>query len=767
MFRSIAWLGLLLMPFQILAQSSRLPEADKIFGNEGEIYFALPHARAQANELSRIIGIDRIKGDTVFAYASKKEFEKLRSKGIQDFMLLPHPGDVGEVAMSNSPRQVLEWNYYPTYSAYESIMEQFATDYPDLCELVTIGVLNSGRKLLALHISSNIGVAAAKPEFFYTSSIHGDETTGYILMLHLADYLLSNYNQDPRITKMINGIDLWINPLANPDGTYAGGNNTVNGARRYNANFVDLNRNYPDPEDGPHPDGYSWQEETVAFMAFAEERDFVMSANFHGGAEVINYPWDTWSKLHADNDWYYMISREYADTVHANSPSGYMTDYDNGIINGYQWYSISGGRQDYMNYFQQCREVTMEISNTKLLPASKLTNLWNYNYRSLLNYIEQVSYGIKGAISDTISGEPIAAQVFINGHDIDSSMVFSAAGLGDYYRPLKAGTYTITYSAEGYIPKTMHNVSVQDFATTTKNIKLWDGTAIPAFSADETFIPVGGTVHFTDLSGGNPNQWLWTFEGADIASSTLRNPVVTYSTPGSYNVKLFVSNVIGGNQLVKQDYINVVPGYYVGMPGGVTCNALFYDSQGPDIPYLPDEELVTTFFPANPEKVLKVSFLSFEIEGSEDCLNDGLYIYDGSDVNAPLLAILCGNDLPDDIYGSAAGNALTFRFLSNAAIQASGWVAEITCTDAVLAHFLKESKFRVYPNPADHGRFYIKSDTHMLEVNLFSPQGKMLLSLNPDSTDFLMDVSHLSPGIYFLSVQTAYGRGQLKLMVTN
>ena len=31
-----------------------------------------------------------------------------------------------------------------------------------------------------------------------------------------------------------------------------GGNQNVWSATRYNANWVDLNRNYPDHEDGPH-----------------------------------------------------------------------------------------------------------------------------------------------------------------------------------------------------------------------------------------------------------------------------------------------------------------------------------------------------------------------------------------------------------------------------------------------------------------------------------------------------------------------------------
>ena len=85
----------------------------------------------------------------------------------------------------------------------------------------------------------------------------------------------------------MNGLDIWINPLANPDGCYHGGNSSVSGATRYNANSVDLNRNFADPDDGPHPDGNSYQPETNIFMAFADTMHFTMSANFHGGAELM------------------------------------------------------------------------------------------------------------------------------------------------------------------------------------------------------------------------------------------------------------------------------------------------------------------------------------------------------------------------------------------------------------------------------------------------------------------------------------------------
>jgi PKD repeat protein len=528
-----------------------------VFNGKGEIYFMLKGAASDANVITKIVSIDDVRDGDIYAYASVKEFEALKGRFNYSFYQLPKPSELHEVEMSGLTREVLEWNYYPTYPTYLQIMQDFATNFPELCDIDTIGISAKGRLLLVARISDNVGVEEDEPEFLYTSSIHGDETTGYILTLHLIDYLLQNYGTDDRITNLVNSMDIWINPLANPDGTYAAGNNSVNGATRYNGNFVDLNRNYPDPDDGPHPDGNAWQPETVAFMEFAEQRNFVMAANFHGGAEVVNYPWDTWLKATADDAWWKYVSREYADTAHVYAIPGYMDDLVNGITNGYAWYTITGGRQDYMNYFQQCREVTLEVSNTKLLSTNQLLNHWNYNYRSMLNYMEQALYGVRGIVTDSVSGEPVKAQVYIAGHDIDSSMVFTSMPVGNYHRLLKAGTYNITFFAEGYTPRTIKNVVVNDKQSTIVNVRLWDGTPIPAFTSSDTLVEPGESVQFFDISGGFPTSRLWTFEGGTPATSTDAEPIVVYNVEGKYAVTLTVGNMIGSNTITIEDYIKV------------------------------------------------------------------------------------------------------------------------------------------------------------------------------------------------------------------
>jgi len=66
-------------------------------------------------------------------------------------------------------------------------------------------------------------------------------------------------------------------------------------------------------------------------------------------------------------------------------------------------------------------------------------------------------------------------------------------------------------------------------------------------------------VQFQSTSGGNPTSYAWVFEGGNPATSTQANPVVTYNTPGTFDVQLTVTNNIGNDMLLLPDYITVFP----------------------------------------------------------------------------------------------------------------------------------------------------------------------------------------------------------------
>ena len=297
-----------LFQYQGTAQiSASIAKANKTLSERGEVYLKFQKCDLAAlMKLNTTVSVDRSSDEGwVYAYANKKQFEEFAKLNI-DFDVLTAPGLLYEPVMKGNVnvKSVDVWDFYPTYDAYVDIMYQFETDYPELCRVVDIGTSVEGRKLLFVKISGNVNTNEAEPRFMYTSTMHGDETGGYITMLHLIDYLLSNYGSNSELTNLVDNTEIWINPLANPDGTYALGNSSVWGATRYNGNNIDLNRNYPDPEDGPHPDGNEWQPETEAFMNLADSLHFTMSANLHAGSEVCNYPWDTWSKLSADDNWW-------------------------------------------------------------------------------------------------------------------------------------------------------------------------------------------------------------------------------------------------------------------------------------------------------------------------------------------------------------------------------------------------------------------------------------------------------------------------------
>ncbi len=426
--------------------------------------------RSELNYLTKVVSIDNVKDNEIVAYANKDEFAKFKTLGYE-FELLPHPSLGKSLTMATTVAQMADWDRYPTHDVYVEMMNQFATDYPDICRIETIGVSEAGRDVLVLKITDNPDVDEPEPEFFYTGQMHGDEIVTYIMFLKLADYLLSNYGSDDRIDNIINNVEIWINPLSNPDGTYAGGNNTVSGASRSNANGVDLNRNFPTP-NLPNPSGVN-EAEIQMMMDFADERNFVLSANSHSGIELFNYPWDTWlstENIHVDNDWFYEIAWHYADAVHANAPANYFESYG-GVTHGADWYIVDGSRQDYMVYYQNCRENTLELSDNKFLDCEDLPTYWSYNQEAMIGYIEECLYGIYGTVT-SLEGEQIEATIEIEGHDEDNSQVVSELETGSYIRMIAPGTYDITYSAYGHESQT-HSVNLVDyFQSTEQNVVL-------------------------------------------------------------------------------------------------------------------------------------------------------------------------------------------------------------------------------------------------------------------------------------------------------
>ncbi|WP_457615927.1 M14 family zinc carboxypeptidase [Lutibacter sp.] len=522
--------------------------ANKYLKEKGEVFFSFKAtSKSQIAALSRVVNFDDHKRpDTttlkVYAYANKNQFKAFLEYGLP-YEVKKEDNEISWTQNVTSRTNAWDttWDAYPTYSEYVAKMNYYATTYPTLCSLQTIGTTVNGRELIVLKISDNVTINEAEPEFFYTSTMHGDELAGYPLMIRLIDYLLTNYGSNTEVTDLVNNTEIFINPLANPDGSYgASGNNTITAPTRANANGQDLNRNYPDNQQGIHysSTGGVYEPETKAFMNFEASRHFVLSANFHGGVELVNYPYDNTLTPHADQPYYEYISVEYATNAQTDSDAlgntTYMTvDYDAatypspGVTNGAIWYVVYGGRQDYMNFYRHSKEVTIELSSVKWLNPSLLPNHWTYNKQAFLDYMKQANYGFQGIITDE-SGNPVVAKISISGHDSLNSWVTSSKELGDYYRLIKAGTYSVTYEAPGYITQTI-NVTVTDNAKTIQNVTMVAKTATP--TANDVSICDSGSATLT-ASGTGTLNWYTTINGTTPIStgSTYNTPIINTTT---------------------------------------------------------------------------------------------------------------------------------------------------------------------------------------------------------------------------------------------
>ncbi len=343
---------------------------------------------------------------------------------------------------------------YRTWTQIVNELTAISQTYPQYTELLNIGTSVQGRPLYFLRITSNIQSDPVKPEFHYISTIHGNEPVGTEMCMEFINYLLYNYGSDDFVTSLMDDLDIYVMPVMNPDGFVA--------STRSNANGYDLNRNFPDFTSDPEDTPSGKQIETAALMQFYAQRRGVLSANFHTGALVVNYPWDTTYADHPENDMLIQLSLRYSSF---NSPMYNSYYFEDGITNGADWYVIEGGMQDYACYYHSNTQVTVELSDSFAPPSNTLPQLWQDNKYSMLNYCGAMRRGVQGYVLDSITHQPVSAEFTVNGID----WVFeSDPASGLFHKMLLPGTYTITFTAEGYYDKTINGVVIgNDWNITT------------------------------------------------------------------------------------------------------------------------------------------------------------------------------------------------------------------------------------------------------------------------------------------------------------
>lgn len=446
-----------------------------------EVYFRfwvdeIPYFEDTHDNLS----IDDIKDGMAYAYANTQHFQKFLDHSV-DFEVLVPPGDeAGEMETSDykdfflKEKRIID--KYPSFGGYLELLNGFQEKYPNLCQVREIGKSVSNRQIMLVKLSDNVTKEEAEPKFFSTGNIHGDETEGFILNLKMLDYMLTNYGSDEQVTRILDNIQVYFAPSVNPDGLYRNNNSSVSNPRRSNDNGADLNRSFK-CKCGKGPNK---QPETMSLIKFAEENVSIVNyIDFHGGTRVLLYPFSCDRTTVVDKPWWSKVMGEFCETANDAAGHNYMSYKQAFLLYNRPTH---GTTKDYWTYQRPSRGCTMEQWSTKTIPERDFTKYWNYNRQAYLDYIEQTRFGIAGIVKDAATGKVLSAKVTIEKHDKDNSWMVTEPKTGFYQRPIIAGTYDVTFTSDGYNPRTYENVKVENNKTTVLNADLTNPSNIELFS---------------------------------------------------------------------------------------------------------------------------------------------------------------------------------------------------------------------------------------------------------------------------------------------
>ncbi|MHC4259637.1 MAG: M14 family zinc carboxypeptidase [Planctomycetota bacterium] len=279
-------------PTELVLKVTYARELPRAAGPRAGVISVVEVTIAERRELEELVeagyNISNVRGNVVTIYATLKELGSLKAMGLEPVVIERQ----GPGIPKRMPPGKKGLGVYHDYATLTAELQAYAADYNDVCMLSSLGTSVQGRQLWAVKITDNPDVEEDEPEFKYVATMHGDEPVGTEMCLYFIDMLLTNYGLDANITDLVDSTEIWVVPLMNPDGLELG--------TRFNAHGINLNRAFPEGSSndymniltGPYNNTAGRPPEVAHVMRWSQAGSFVLSANFHTGALVVNYPYD-------------------------------------------------------------------------------------------------------------------------------------------------------------------------------------------------------------------------------------------------------------------------------------------------------------------------------------------------------------------------------------------------------------------------------------------------------------------------------------------
>jgi len=338
-----------------------------------------------------------------------------------------------------------------------------ADRYPEIARLEVVGKSHEGRDIIALKISDNPNQRELdEPSVLFNGMHHSREVMTTEVVMDAAEYLLTRYGSDQKVTDWVENAEIWVLPMLNPDGN----NKVWNGSSMWRKNTresygVDLNRNYPynwnsckGSSCSPFSQTYRGRSpgsepETKVLMGLVERIQPVFDISYHSYSELVIYPYGCPGKKTATREVVEGIGKKMASLIPSDTGRGTYRP-------GTAWellYAADGGDIDWMYGAHHVIPYVVELNSSRLgfqpdyrwrqPTVEKARASWSF----LLDRLTQS--GIRGVVRDQDGKVQTNGTVTFSrvSPDTTDPITFNIKNDGTYHLVLLPGTYRLDFKS--------------------------------------------------------------------------------------------------------------------------------------------------------------------------------------------------------------------------------------------------------------------------------------------------------------------------------
>ena len=322
---------------------------------------------------------------------------------------------------------------YHSYEELTDMMRGWASGYPSICSLDSIGPTYEGRWIYGVRIGTDTG--ADKPEVLVVGVHHAREWAAAEVPRYIADTLLSNYATNSEFRDFIDNHQLWVFPVVNPDGycyDYPGQEWWRKNRQPFDSKIgCDPNRDYNGTCTGSRMGDWgslvygsstthnpreltffgasgAWGKEIGALSEFFKQHTFVACMSYHSYSELVLWPYGHGEST-ADSTYYEELGQQIAGRIAKLSGGTYEP------MRGDHLYPTNCGSDDWMYGWGRtiggfpCMSFTNELGTEFYQPESDLDAIQTEAFKGVWYLMQQAD-----AITEDLEGtvpRPILAQM--------------------------------------------------------------------------------------------------------------------------------------------------------------------------------------------------------------------------------------------------------------------------------------------------------------------------------------------------------------------